>query len=241
MIIEFIGPSGAGKTFIAQQLKNYLQDNLSELKQIILVDQELGTYYNSRIQRFLVWLRIVMNLYIDKNLITLLLLRTKSKGKKLFSMKYTLRMFVRYCKMADLSNKANNFVFIMDEGFMARSGHIFKHKPNADLEEYYVLIGKINAIRKVGYSILRKIFVFVRCEDFDEIIRRVIKRRKTSIYLRLPGDGKVFHKKELHSIELAREYLEQNCMDYIVIDNIIKRSDYTDDFKKIKALMEKSP
>ena len=148
-------------------------------------------------------------------------------------------MFVRYCRVAEIlnNNKGDNPIFIVDEGFIARCGHMFKNKPNEELEDYLELMGKVNGIKKLSYAVLRKVYVLVNCADYDEIINRVLERGKTSLYLRLPGDGRAFHAQELKSFELAREYLDQIRADYVVIDNSIKRGDYTAQFAKIKELI----
>lgn len=241
MIIEFVGPSGAGKTFIARQLKSYLQGNLEKARYIYLVDNELDSHYNSSWERLLVTQKYRFQLFLDKNFLSLLFIRMKAKGKKLFSLKYILRMFVWYCRMADiLTNcKGNSPVFIMDEGFLARCGHMFKNRLNEVLSDYQELMGKINGIKRIAYAEHRKIYVLVKCEDYDEIINRVLARGKTSLYLRLDGDGRVFHEQELKSFELARDYLDRIKADYVVIDNNAKQRYYTAQFNKVRELIEK--
>ena len=83
MIIEFVGPSGAGKTFISQRLKDYLQANMSKPKKIIFGNKkEIDTCFNSTVERILFNLLFILKLLTDRNFLSLLFLRINAKGKK---------------------------------------------------------------------------------------------------------------------------------------------------------------
>ena len=80
MIIEFVGPSGAGKTFIARQLKKLFAGKLGKARYIYLVDNELDSHYNSAVERLFVTQKYRFSYSLTK-LSSLLFIRMKAKGK----------------------------------------------------------------------------------------------------------------------------------------------------------------
>lgn len=244
MLIEFVGLSGAGKTFIARQLKSYLQERISSPKQLLLMDGDLDGYYdatkNSRSGRRLAALRFRWKLFCDRNFLSLLLTRIKARGRKKFSMKYIMRMFSWYYKAAEILEKNGdiNHIFIADEGFLTRSGFMFQNRECDTLEEFTGIMERINAVKHIEYGKQRRIYVFVLCNEFDEVIKRVIERGSTSIYLRISEDGRTFHRKALKALDLAREYLNRINADYIVINNDTKQGNFSEQFRQIKAKLE---
>lgn len=245
MVIEFLGPSGGGKTFIAQQLKKYLQDNLNITNQIILTKEDLNDYqkYNNlKTARYLSRIPYIMKLYVDINFISLLLRRMQSrKLKTKASIKYILGLFIQYFKIVDFlkNNREYNPIFIIDEGLLTSSGYMFNNKENYTIEERIKVMNKINAIKSIGYRKQKKIYVLVRCNDFDEILKRINKRKTGSIYSRLSlEEGKKFHNKVINSFEVVIKYLNENNEDYVVIDNSTKTSNYLEQFIIIKEMLE---
>lgn len=226
MIIEFIGASGSGKTYLAEKLAEYLK-SIKDKDYLVLTQKDWSSWKLSgnefRVIRVIKKLWNCKELFIDKAFILLLLKRLKNLRKcRKAKLKYIIAMMNKYYLIFQMFKeiKDKKCIFIVDEGILTSVGFMLGIVNHANVDELTNLMNKIKDIKSIGYDKQKKIYVSVYCDSYEETMRRVKGREQGSGYLRLSyEEGLDYHKRVLQSQKMKELYLKKEKEDFVTIDN----------------------
>lgn len=247
MIIEFIGASGSGKTYLAEKLAEYLR-SMEDKNYLVLTQKDWSNWkLNGNEFRFSRVIKKLWNckeLFIDKTFISLLLKRLKCRKKcRKASFKYIIAMMNNYYLIFQLFKeiKDKKCIFIVDEGILTSVGFMFCIENHANVDELTNLMNKVKDIKSIGYDQQKKIYVSVYCDGYEETMRRVRGREQGSGYLRLSyEEGLDYHRRVVQSQKMKEIYLEKEKADFITIDNsVLGNKDHQKYLYKVLKLLEK--
>lgn len=244
MIIEFTAAPGSGKTYLSEQLKYYLQQDLELKNYKIYTRDDLGLenrkFKNkilNRLHNIIQTLQIIVGWDVLKICIEVLLSKRKITDKQ-YLIQYILYNIKNYYIISKFEKKITNSIFILDEGLLHVAGVYLDDDINKKKLEQYMRY--IKRIKKSMYMKQKRIYVLVD-SCITESFKRIDDRSQgwPKMWKKLTDEEKYFVlDKAFKKTALYLEIINDEKWDMVYIDNKFFKESYNEEFSKIKKLIQ---
>lgn len=243
MIIEFTAAPGSGKTYLADQLKNYLQQDLELKNYKIYTRNDLRKANQKFNRKFLNTIHSKMEslLLMDFNIIKIctgVLISNRKVIDKKKAILYILYNIKSSFIIDKIKNKEPNSIFILDEGLLHVAGVYLDNDINKQKLQKYV--NNIKKINKSMYMKQKKIYVLIESDVFENF-KRMNNRSQgwPQMMKRLNEEEKHYVlDKAFKKTDLYKEVISDELWEMVIINNKVFKESYDEEFSKIKKLIK---